>query len=352
MAAAGGAGGGGALDGTYKAIRVNEFGGPEVLVVEDLPLADLAPGPDEVVVSLKATGVNPVDTYIRAGVYANAPTPPYTPGSDGAGVVLAIGAGVTRCAPGDRVYVSGSISGTYAEATKAVQSAVHLLPPSVDFRQGAAIGVPYRTAYRALFQVAEAKPGEWVLINGASGAVGLASVQFGVARGLRIIGTAGTEAGMEVVRSFGADLAVSHKDFAALQTAVAEATGGAGVSVIVEMLANVNLGNDLKLLAERGRVAIVGSRGDVEITPRDLMAREASVRGVMLAKCRPHEKTEIDSAIYAGLRNGSLKPIVGDVFPMSEAADAHIDVISKSSGSFGKVVIAADCLKRESHRPT
>lgn len=300
--------------------------------------------------SLKAAGVNPVDTYIRAGVYANKPELPYTPGADGAGVVLAVGSSVTSVAPGDRVYVSGALTGTYAEATKATESSVHPLPSPVDFRQGAAIGVPYRTAYRALFQRANVRAGEWVLIHGASGAVGLASVQFATARGCKVIGTAGTEKGLEVVRSFGADVVVNHKSFEAVQAAVMEATGGSGVGAVIEMLANVNLGNDLKLLADGGTVAIVGSRGDVNVTPRDLMAREASVVGVALAKATAAERDEINAAIFAGLRSSLLRPVVGDVFPLAEAAAAHVDVITHSSGSHGKVVIDMEATERADMR--
>src|SRR5947207_15855063 len=144
-----------------KAIRVNEFGGPEVMRLEDVP--DLTPGPGQVVVRVRAVGVNPVDTYIRAGQYAVKPPLPYTPGMDAAGVVESIGDGVTRVKPDDSIYVAGTIRGAYAGQALCVEAQVHRLPPQIIFEQGAAVGVPYGTAYRALFHRAQTRPGEVVL---------------------------------------------------------------------------------------------------------------------------------------------------------------------------------------------
>src|ERR1035437_1335550 len=141
-----------------KAIRVREFGGPEKLVLEDVP--DLRPGAGEVVVRVHAAGVNPVEAYIRTGTYAMKPALPYTPGMDGAGEVLSVGEGVKNAKPGDRVYVAGSLSGTYAQQTLCREVQVHPLAKQITFQQGAAIGVPYATAVRGLFQRAHALPGE------------------------------------------------------------------------------------------------------------------------------------------------------------------------------------------------
>jgi len=162
---------------------------PEVLRLEEVPTP--RPGNGQVLVRMHAIGVNPVDTYIRSGSYPQKPALPYTPGNDGAGVVDQIGKDVTRFKSGDRVYIARSISGTYAEFALCDESQVHPLPPNVSFAQGAAMGTPYATAYRGLFQRAQAKPGEAVLIHGASGGVGTATVQLARARGLRVFGTAG-----------------------------------------------------------------------------------------------------------------------------------------------------------------
>src|SRR5213595_314568 len=141
-----------------KAIRVHQFGGPEVLKLEELP--DPKPAPTQVVVRVHAAGVNPVDTYIRSGGYAAKPNLPYTPGTDAAGIVEAAGPGVKQFQPGDHVYTNATITGACAELALCGESRVHPLPAKISFAQGAALGVPYSTAYRALFQRGAARPGE------------------------------------------------------------------------------------------------------------------------------------------------------------------------------------------------
>src|SRR5438552_7031959 len=176
-----------------KAICVHEFGGPDVLRLEEVPT--LRPGPGEMLVRMHAVGINPVETYIRAGTYGRLPELPYTPGNDGAGVVEQVGADVSEFKAGDHVYTAGSISGTYAEFALCKKEQVHPLPANVSFAQGAAMGTPYATAYRGLLQRAEAKPGETVLVHGASGGVGTVAVLLAGARGLRVVGKAGSDEG-------------------------------------------------------------------------------------------------------------------------------------------------------------
>src|ERR1043166_7359207 len=163
-----------------KALRVREFGGPAVLKIEELP--DPKAGPGQVVVRVKAVGVNPVDTYIRSGAYAKVIQPPYTPGSDAAGLVDSVGDGVQHVKPGDRVFITGTtspgFSGACAELTLSRAAQIHPLPPSLTFQQGAGIYVPYGTAYRSLIHRARGQAGETVLVHGASGGVGVASVQL------------------------------------------------------------------------------------------------------------------------------------------------------------------------------
>ena len=317
-----------------KAIRVHQFGGPDVLKLEEVP----TPKPDagQVVVRVQAAGVNPYDTYMRAGTYAIKPPLPYTPGSDAAGVVEAVGPVVKQVKPGDRVYVAKTVSGAYAQYSLALESQVHPLPAKVSFPQGAGVWVPYGTAYHALFQATNARAGEIVLIHGASGGVGIAAVQFACARGLTVFGTAGSEKGLELAKREGAHQVFNHAQ-AGYQEQILKATGGGGVDLILEMLANVNLGNDLKLLAIRGRVIIIGSRGDVTITPRDLMARRASASGVMLWKITEDEEKEIHAGIIAGLENGTLRPVVGKEIPLAEASRAHKEVLEP--GACGKIVL-------------
>jgi NADPH2:quinone reductase len=320
-----------------KAIVVHEFGGPEVLRFEDVP--DPVPGPYQVLVRLHAAGVNPVDTYIRAGAYARKPNLPYIPGVDGAGTIETAGSEVRGTTPGDRVYVlkpNGSGAGTYADRTVCDVPHVHPLPRNLSFEQGAAIGVTYATAYRALVQRAQAQPADTVLVHGASGGVGIAAVQLASSRGMTVIGTAGSQRGLELVRAEGAHFALSHASHDYIER-IMQFTAGRGVDVILEMLANVNLAKDLTMLALGGRVAVVGNRGTIEINPRDVMARDAAIYGVMLWNTSPHEMQSIQAALVAGFANGTLRPIVGRTFPLAEAAKAHEAVMAP--GAYGKIVL-------------
>jgi len=317
-----------------KAIVVREFGGPEVLRLEETPRP--RPGKGEILVRVKAAGVNPADTYTRSGTYAVKPPLPYTPGTDASGLVEEIGPEVEGLAPGDRVYLARSISGTYAEFALATAAQAHLLPEVLGFPEGAGIYVPYGTAYHALYQQARARPGETLLVHGASGGVGVAALQLARAGGLEAYGTAGSAKGRELVLREGACLAFDHDD-PACQDALLAATGGGGFDLILEMLANVNLGADLKLLARGGRVVVIGSRGDVTITPRDLMARRASILAVMLWSATAGEEAEIHAALGAGMAGGAIKPVVGRELPLVEAAEAHRAVMAK--GAFGKIVL-------------
>lgn len=318
-----------------KAIRVHEFGGPEVLKLEEVP--DLQPGPGHVVVRVHAAGVNPVESYIRTGTHAVKPTLPYTPGADAAGVVAAIGEGATRAKAGDRVYTSGSLSGTYAEQTQCLEAQVHPLPDNVSFEQGAAMGVAYGTAYRGLFVRGGAKPAESVLIHGASGGVGTAAVQLARAAGLVVVGTAGSEAGLGLVRKQGAHHAVNHTAAGYLE-ALMKLTGRRGFDLILEMLANKNLAADLGLLAKKGRVVVVGNRGTIEINPRDTMSREADIRGLMVLAASEQEVREMHAALRVGLENGTLHPVIAQKIPLAEATRAHQEVMS-GSGTLGKIVL-------------
>lgn len=319
-----------------RAIRISEFGAPAVLkLCSDVPVPQ--PGQRQVLIRVLACGVNPVETYIRSGSYARKPALPYTPGSDVAGVVEAVGEGVVALKAGDRVFTTATESGGYAEYAVAADDSVHKLPDALDFPQGAAIGIPYFTAYRALVHKARAKAGETVLVHGASGGVGVAASQLSRALGLRVLGTAGTPQGMKLALSNGAHLAFNHRE-EDYTDKIMEATEGRGVDVIVEMLSNVNLGKDLQMLAYGGRVTVVGSRGPIEINPRDTMARESCIMGVALFFSTPEEKRECAALLSAGMEAGWLRPVVGSLYPLDQAAQAHHDII-QSPGAAGKIVL-------------
>lgn len=317
-----------------KAILVRQFGGPEVLKLEEVPTPK--PGAGQVLVRIHDAGVNPYDTYMRNGTYAVKPPLPYTPGSDGGGIVDAVGGGVTRVKPGDRVYTAKTVTGAYAEYALALESQVHPLAAKVSFAQGAGVWVPYGTAYHALFHSAEARASETILIHGASGGVGIASVQMARAMGLTVLGTAGTQKGLDLAKREGAHQVFNHTQ-SGYQEEILKTTGGRGVDMILEMLANVNLANDFKLLAQRGRVIVIGSRGDVTITPRELMMRRSSVRAFTLWGITETEEAAIHAGLVAGLENGTLRPVVGKELPLAEAARAHKEVMEP--GAFGKIVL-------------
>jgi NADPH2:quinone reductase len=255
---------------------------------------------------------------------------------DAAGVIAAVGEGVRHRRKGQRVYVAWSLSGTYAEQVLCQEFQTHPLPDSVSFSQGAAIGVPYGAAYRALFQRGAAQAGETVLVHGASGGVGLAAVQLARNAGMRVIGTAGSEEGMELVRAQGAQHVLNHRQ-AGYMDQLPQLTCGRGVDIVLEMLANVNLDADLLAVATGGRVVVIGSRGRVEIDPRNAMGREASILGMTLYNASNKELAGMHAAFVAGLENGTLRPVVNREMSLAEAARAHHEVIE--TNTLGKIVL-------------
>ena len=317
-----------------KAIVVHEFGGPEVLKLEEIPTPKPAAG--QVLVRVHAAGVNPYDTYMRNGTYAVKPPLPYTPGSDGAGTVEAVSPGIAKVKPGDRVYMAKTVTGAYAEYALALESQVHRLPEKASFSQGAGVWVPYGTAYHALCHSAQAHASETVLVHGASGGVGIAGVQLARALGLAVFGTASSQKGLDLATREGAHQVFDHGKPGYLDD-IMKTTGGRGVDIILEMLANVNLANDLKLLATNGRAIVIGNRGEITINPRDAMARRASIRGFTLWAITASEEADIHAGIIAGLENGTLRPVVGKELPLAEAARAHVEILQP--GAAGKIVL-------------
>jgi NADPH2:quinone reductase len=321
-----------------RAVVVSQFGTPAALRVENVPARH--PGAGEVLVRVRAAGVNPVDAYIASGNYARKPPLPYTPGWDGAGDVEAVGAGVSDVKPGDRVWIAGdnvSVNpGTFADYATLTKSQVHRLATPISHAQGAAVGVPYATAYRALFLRAAARPGEIVLVHGATGGVGIAAVQFAVAHGMKVIATGGSDRGLDIVRDQGAHVVLNHKTPGYLDD-VKRAADGHGVDVVLEMAAHINLDNDLGLLAHGGRVVVIGNRGRVEIDARQAMVRDASIQGMLLFNTPPAELVSIHEAIEAGLENGTLNPVVGREFVLDNS-QAALDAVLQP-GALGKIVV-------------
>jgi NADPH2:quinone reductase len=317
-----------------KAIRVSAYGGPEVLKLEEVPTP--TPGPGQVLVRNHAVGVNPVDTYLRSNTDNRGPKLPYTPGSDAAGVVEAVGPGVAGVKAGDRVYVGGTATGAYAELCVCSPAQVHPLAGRVRFAQGAAVNVPYATAYHALFNRGHGDAGETVLVHGASGGVGIGAVQLARARGLTVIGTAGTERGRRLVLEQGAHHALDHSAPGYLDELM-RLTDNRGVEIVLEMLANVNLQKDLGIIATRGRIVVIGNRGTTEINARHAMNKDAAILGMALNHASPAQLAGIHAALVEGLGNGTLRPVIAQELPLAQASRAHEAVMEP--GHSGKVVL-------------
>lgn len=307
-----------------KAILVRAYGGPEVLDYSDVTAP--TPGPGQVLIAVKAIGVNPVDVYLHTGTYTRKIALPYVPGSDAAGVVEAVGSGVSF-KPGDRVYVN-AVS-VYAEKAAVDAGRVFALPSSLSFEQGAAVGVPFATAHRALFHSGEAKKGETVLIHGASGGVGVAAVQIALAAGLNVVGTAGGPEGVAFLKSLGVADARDHRAPGYLD--------GVQPNLIVEMLANQNLAEDLRIAAYRGRIVIIGSRGSLTLDPRATMTKDLTVRGMSLFNMSEPERAAVHADLGKGFASGALKPVIGQKFALADAAKAHAAVMA--AGARGKIVL-------------
>jgi NADPH2:quinone reductase len=214
---------------------------------------------------------------------------------------------------------------------------VHPLPDRISFAEGAAIGVPAATAYRALFIRGRGRAKARVLVHGASGSVGMAALQLGVAAGMEMHGTAGTEEGLRLIRSIGANRTFLHRsDY----ISDIKKNQPEGYDLILEMRADRNLENDLSLLGRGGRVVIIGSRGRIEIDPRATMGKEIDIRGLALANATEDELQQTHEAIGVALRSGVLKPVIADIIPLAEAHRAHEKVLAP--GNCGKIVLVTE----------
>ncbi|WP_392385705.1 NADPH:quinone reductase [Marinomonas primoryensis] len=315
-----------------KAMQMKDYGPASDLTLTDASKPSI--NEDQMLVQVGAAGVNPVDTYIRSGTNNYKTTFPHTPGSDGAGTIVELGKNVTEFEVGQRVYFSRNLGGSSAEFTVCAATHTYPLADALSFEEGACLGVPYTTAHRALFGRANAKAGDKVLVHGATGAVGIATVQLALAAGMDVVASAGTAAGADLLRQQGVTTVIMHNEadhLAPFQTLAS------GFDIVIEMLANHNLDQDLKALAFGGCVAVIGNRGTVEINPRDLMARDASVVGVALANVQPKELALIAKSLRPLFEKGVLKPVVRHSYALTELAQAHEDVLK--SGALGNLVI-------------
>ena len=316
-----------------KAVEVEEFGAPENLKIFDVEIP--TPEANQVLVKIMAAGVNPVETYIRSGSYAAKPPLPWRPGKDGAGIVEKLGKGAeTKFKVGDRVWVGGTETGTYAEFCTANIENVHKLPDFLTYAQGASVFVPAKTAYRGLFTRVSTKATDTVLIHGGSGAVGAAAIQLAVAKGCKVVATAGSDNGIALIESLGA-IGIRHNN----DDHQHKLKQNGPYNVILEMLANVNLNTDINVLARHGYIVIIGNRGTIDgVNMRSLMQCEGHIVGLLRGD--PWEDKVAVAGINGALFSGVLKPVVSpDIYYLSDVAKAHRDVIEKKNGSYGKIVL-------------
>eukprot|EP00927_Polykrikos_kofoidii_P033962 TRINITY_DN2879_c0_g2_i1.p1 TRINITY_DN2879_c0_g2~~TRINITY_DN2879_c0_g2_i1.p1 ORF type:complete len:377 (+),score=68.21 TRINITY_DN2879_c0_g2_i1:113-1132(+) len=329
---------------SISSIVAEKFGGPEVMQLGSKVLPAVAAG--QVRVKIGAAGVNPSDTYMRLGPHGPwaatphlLPSPPFTPGKDGAGVVEEVGDGVVGISVGQRVYLTGAITGTYAAEAVCAAATVYPLPDGISFPQGACVGVPCATAYHALRFRARAEAGQKIFIHGASGAVGLAAVQLAKDMGCFVVGTAGTPVGLEAVQKAGVDAAINHREEGYLEKAKAAAPEG--FDVILEMAGHANLLADFALAGKRSCVCIIGSKAEpVGINPRLTMPKEIDIRGVFLSSQTAEEKVATHVALQDAMSRGALVPVVGMELPLEGAPKAHVEVMQPSGGgALGNIVL-------------
>ena len=316
-----------------RAIVMKETGGPEVLVLRDVIMP--IPSDTQVRIEVHAVGVNPVETYWRSGTAGRNPKLPYTPGRDASGIVDAIGKSVVGFKKGDRVFTTGAATGTYSHHCLVDVNDIHLLPNDVTFDAGASLGTPALAAYRAVFTRGEAKSGDKILIHGASGGVGLIAIQLAKSHGMTVVGTADNQRGVNLIKSVGCDEGFIHNKKGYFE----DVKKSGPYDLIVEVIANINLANDLSAVAKNGKVVIVGSRGEVKINPRDIMVKEVDVRGLFLTAQTLTQKRQAVAKLTAGLSQGTIKPVVSEVLALDQAARAHVRVIEREEGIIGKIIL-------------
>jgi NADPH:quinone reductase len=319
-----------------KAIRVRETGGAEKLVIEEVPQP--APGPGEACVQVKATGVNFIDIYHRTGVYAM--PLPFTPGMEAAGVVTAVGEGVTSVSVGDRVGYAMSI-GSYSESALVPAWKLVKLPDGVDFEAGAAAMLQGMTAHYLVFSTFPLRSGETALIHAAAGGVGLLLTQLAKRLGAKVIGTVSTAAKEELARSAGADEVIRYDEVNFLDV-VKRLTGGRGVDVVYDSVGKTTFAGSLDCLRPRGMLVLYGqSSGLVPPFDPGLLAGKGS-----LYLTRPilghYATTQEEIAWRAGeilswIKGGELRLRVERTWPLAEAAEAHRALESRRTT--GKVLL-------------
>jgi NADPH:quinone reductase-like Zn-dependent oxidoreductase len=325
-----------------KAVRIHEDGGPEVLRYEDVP--DPKPGPGEVLVSLRAASLNHLDVWVRRGL-PSVPKPRIL-GADGAGVVAALGEGVEGFSEGERVVINPGLEhgatisvvgehteGTHCELMAISAEQVFPLDERLSFEQAAAFPLVYETAYRMLVTRARAQEGEWVLVWGIGGGVATASFELARALGLQTIVTSGADWKLERARKWGADVVVNHTD-GDVVASVKEATGGAGVQIVVETVGEATWARTLGAVRAGGRVVVCGATSGPN-PPAQLHRfwwKQLDVLGSTMGT------REDFLGAYELVRDGRARVHVDTVIPLSKIRAAHERL--EAGEQLGKIVLA------------
>ena len=308
-----------------KAVRIHQYGGPEVLVYEEVPTPE--PKPGQVLVRVAAVTVNPIDVAVREDRFPTPKQPPKIIGSDGAGVVEAVGDEVTGLKPGDAVFFSGlgvGSEGSYAEYAVVFETAAVPVPDGLSMPEAAALGMVFPTAYYALVRRGAVQTGETVLVQGAAGGVGSASVQLATALGARVVGTVAGAAEADLVRSLGAVDVIDYKAEDVVARGL-ELTEGKGFDLIHELVISVNLPADVKLVAKGGRIVCTGQgpAPEASVPIGEALAKDASLLFTSLSNAGRAGVAAIAAEIGAMAAAGKVRPVIGETLPLAEARRAH-----------------------------
>ncbi len=306
-----------------RAVRIHELIGPSGLRVDDVP--DLTASAGQVVIDVKAAGVNFPDILITHGKYQFKPTPPFSPGGEVAGVVRAIGSGVTTVAVGDRVAAT-TLYGGYAEQLGVPELAVVKLPDAVSFEIGAATLLTYATTHHALADRAALKSGETLLVLGAAGGVGIAAVELGKLTGARVIAAASTDDKLAFCRAHGATDGINYTT-EDLKERIKALTGGNGVDVVYDPVGGPLAESALRGTAWQGRYLVVGfASGDIPKIPLNLvLLKGCQIMGVFwgsFAMREPAKNRAHAEQLFAWIAEGKLSPAVDAVLPFTQAGEA------------------------------
>jgi NADPH2:quinone reductase len=308
-----------------KAAFLEQPGGPEVIRYGDLPQP--APQAGEVLVKVGAAALNPIDLYIRSGAVAMPLPRPYIPGCDVAGSVAAVGPGVQRFRPRDRVWGSNQgllgRQGTAAEYVCVAEEWLYPTPEGVSDKEAAAVALVGITAHLGLFRCAGLRAGETVFVNGGTGGVGSMVVQMARAAGARVITTVGSAEKAELCRSWGADRVINY-EADDVPGAVRDFTGGTGVHVWFETQRDPDFARTVELLARRGRMVVVAGRQARPPFPvGPFYVKDLSLFGFAMFNATADEQRQCAGDINRWLAEKKLRPVIGRTFPLAEAAAAH-----------------------------